>query len=168
MASSDATPNICCTEPAIPLPESVVEPLTMSRDLLHPSPGDSQNSQVKPLDVAPMHLGNSGDPQTALSTVLNCSPCSAPDSPCAPDNIPNDAELFVTRHVTYADHRSPSGRTTPVSSPDAPDKTDPPSADSDAQFTPCEGLLYRDIRSQSYEAGTPSPSPTPGALPPPL
>jgi hypothetical protein len=161
MASSDTTPNIGCTEPAL-LPEPVVELLTMSRDSLHPFPGDSQNSQVKPLDVALMHLGgaSSGDPQTTLPTVLDCSPCSAPDpAPTVPDDIPNDAELFATRHVTYADHRSPSGSTTTVSSPDASDKMDPPSVDSDAHFTPCEGLLYQNIRSQSYEAGTPSLSP---------
>lgn len=167
MASSDATPNIGCTEPALLLPEPVVEPLTMSRDLLPPSPGDSQNPQVKPLDVALMHLGgaSSGDPQTTLPTVLDCSPCSAPESaPSAPDDIPNDAELFATRYVIYADHRSPSGPTTTVSSPDASDKTDPPSVDSDTHFTPCEGLLYQNFRSQSYEAGTPSLSPTPGAL----
>jgi hypothetical protein len=170
MASSDATPNIGCTEPALPLPEPVIERLTMSRDLLLPSPGDSQNCQVKvkPLDVAPMHLSgpSSGDPQT---TLLDCFPsCLAPDSaPSAPDNIPNDAELFVTRHVTYADHRSPSGSTSTVSS-DASDKADPPSVDSDAHFTPCEGLVYQNVRSQSYEAGTPSLSPTPGALLTPL
>jgi len=170
MACSDVTPNIGCTEPALPLPGPVVEPVTMSRDLLYPSPGDSQNSQVKPLDVAPMHLGgaSSGDPQTTLPAVLDCSPCSAPEPPSAPDDIPNDAELTVTRHVTYADHRSPSGSTTTVSSPDASDKTDPPSVDSDAHFAPCEGLLYQNIRSQSYEAGTPSLSPTPGTLLTPL
>jgi hypothetical protein len=168
MASSDATPIIRCTEPALPLPEPVVERLTMSRNLLPPSPGDLQNSQVKPFDVAPMHLdgASSGDPQTTPPTVLDCSPCSAPDSaPSVIDDIPNDAELFATRHVTYADHRSPSGSTITVSSPDASDKTDPPSVDSDAHFTPCEGLLFQDIQSQSYEAGTPSLSPTPGALP---
>ena len=172
MASSDATLNIGCTEPALPLPEPVVEHLTMSRDLLPPSLGDSQSPQVKPLDVAPMQLGgaSSGDPQTTLPTaVFDCSPCSAPDSaPGAPDDIPNDAELFVTRHVTYADYRSPSGPTTTVSSPDASDKADPPLVDSDAHFTPCEGLLYQSIRSQSYEAKTPSLSPTPCTLHVPL
>jgi hypothetical protein len=45
---------------------------------------------------------------------------------------------------------------------------DPPSVDSDAHFTPCEGLLFQNIQSQSYEAGTPSLSPTPGALLTPL
>jgi hypothetical protein len=79
MASSDATPNIGCTEPALPLPEPVVERLTMSRNLLPPSPGNSQNSQVKPFDVAPMHLdgASSGDPQTTLPpflTVLHARP----------------------------------------------------------------------------------------------
>lgn len=155
MTSSDATPNINCIEVAL-LPEPVIEGLTMSRDLLPPFPGDSQNSQVKPLD-----------PQTTLPTALDCSPCSAPDSASSvPDDIPNDAELFVTRHVTYAagDHRPPSGPTTTLSSPDTSDKMDPPSADSDAHFTPCEGLLYQNIRSQSCKAGTPSLSPTPGAL----
>ena len=172
MASSDATPNISCTEPALPLPEPVVERLTMSRDLLPPSPGDSQNSPVEPLDIAPMYVDgtSSGDPQSTLPTVLDCSPCSVRDSApsSVPDDIPNDAELFATRHVTYADHRSPSGSTTTVSSPDTSDKTDPPSVDSDVHFTPCEGLLYQNIRSQSYEAGTPSLSPTPGTLPTPL
>ena len=167
--SSDATPNIGCTEPALPLPAPVVERLTISRDSLPspPSSGDSQNPQVKPFGVAPMHLGgaSSGDPQTILPTVLDYSPCSAPDSaPRAPDDIPDDAELFLTHHVTYADHRSPSGPTTFVSSPDASDKMDPPLVDSDTHFTPCEGLLYQNIRSQSYEAGTPSLSPTPGVL----
>jgi hypothetical protein len=168
MASSDATPNIGCTKPARPLPEPVVERLTMTRDLLPPSPGDSQNSQLKPLDIVPMYVdgASSGDPQTTLPTVLDCSPCSAPDSaPSVPDDLPNDAELFATRHVTYADHQSPSGSTTTVSSPDASDKTGPLSVDSDAHFTPCEGLLYQNIRSQSCEAGTPSLSPAPGALP---
>ena len=171
MASSDATPNIGCTEPALPIPEPVAERLKMSTNVLPPSPGDLQNSQVKTLDVAPMHLdgASSGDPQTALPNVLDCSPCLARDSaPSIPDDIPNDAELFATRHVTYADHRSPSGSTITVSSLDASDKTDPPSVDSDAHFTPCEGLLYQDIRSQNYEVGTPSLSPTPGAIPAPL
>lgn len=170
MASSDATPNIGRTEPALPLPEPVVERLTTPRDLLLPSPSDSQNCQVnvKPLDVAPMHLRvpSSGDPQT---TLLDCVPCLAPDSASsAPDNIPNDAELFVTRHVTYADHRLPSGPTSIVSSPDTSEKKGPPSVDSDAHFTPCEGLVYQNVRSQSYEAVTPSLSPTPGALLTPL
>jgi len=150
----------------------VAERLIMSRDILPPSsPNDPQNSQVKPLDIAPMYLGgaSSGDPQTTLPTVLDCSPCSAPGSaPSAPGDIPNDAGLLVTCHVAYADRRSPSGPTTTASSPDASDKTDPPSIDSDAHFTPCEGLLYQNIRSQSYEAGTPSLSPTPGALLTPL
>jgi hypothetical protein len=171
MASSDAIPNFGCTEPALPLPEPMAERLAMSRDILPPSPNDSQNSRVKPLDVAPMHLGgaNSGDPQTALRTALDCSPCSAPDSALsAPDDIPNNAELFVTRPVIYTDHRSSSRPTTTVSSPDASDKTDLPSVDSDAPFTPCEGLLCQNIRSQSYEAGTPSLSPTHGALLTPL
>lgn len=170
MASPDATPDSGCTKPALPLPEPVAECLTTSRDILPPSPSDSQNSQLKTLDVAPMHLGgaSSGGPQTTLPTVLDYSPCSAPESaPSAPDDIPNDAEIFVTRHVTYADHRSPSGPMTTASS-DASDKMDPPSVDSDAQFIPCEGLLYQDIQSQSYEAGTPSLSPTPGALLTPL
>lgn len=175
MASSDATPiatpNIGCAEPALPLPEPVVERLTVPRDLLLPPPGDSQNCQVKvkPLDVVPMHLGglSSGDPQT---TLLDCFPsCLAPDSALsAPDNIPNDAELFVTRPVTYADHRLPSGPTSTVSSPDTSEKTDPPSIDSDVHLTPCEGLVYQNVRSQSYEAGIPSLSPTPGALLTPL
>ena len=171
MASSNATPDIGCTEPTLPLPEPVVERLTMSRDLLPASLSDSQNSQVNRLDVAPMHPrgASSGDPQATLPTVLDCSPCSAPDSvPSAPDDIPNDAELSVTRHVTYAGHRSPSGPTTTVSSPDASDITDPPSVDSDAHFAPREGLLYQNIRSQSYKTGTPSLSPTPGALHTPL
>lgn len=107
-----------------------------------------------------MRLGgvSSGDSQTTHSTVLDCSPCSAPGSaPCSPDDIPNNAELSVTRHVTFADHRP----ATAVSSPDASDKTDPLS---DGHFSPCEGLLYQDTRSQSYGAGTASLSPTSGAL----
>jgi hypothetical protein len=168
MASLDATPDIGGTMPALSFPEPVAERPIMSRDILPPSPSDSQNSQVKPLDVAPMHLG-SGDPQTTLPTVLGCSPSSAPDSPpSAPDDIPNDSELFVTRHVTYADHRSPSGPATTASSPNLSEKTDPPSVDSDAHFAPCKGLLYQNIQSQSYEARTPSLSPTPGTLPTPL
>lgn len=153
--------------PVLSLPKPVAERPIILKDILPLSPSDSQNSQVKPPDVAQMHLG-SGGPQTTLPTVLDCSPCSAPDlAPRAPDDIPNDAELFVTRHVTYADHRSPSGSNT-ASSPDVSDKTNPPSVDSDAHFTPYEGLFYQNIRSQSYEAGTPSLSPTPGTLPAPL
>lgn len=132
----------------------------MLRDSLPQSSGESQNSQPTRPDVAPMSLGgvSTGDSQTTPSTVLDCSPCSAPGSaPSALDDISNDAELFVSRHVTYADHRP----ATTVSSPDASDKTDPPS---DAHFTPCEGSLYQDNRSQSYGAGTPSLSPTPCAL----
>jgi hypothetical protein len=172
MTSSDAIPDIGCIEPALPSPEPVAERLTMSRDILVLPPlSDSQNSQLKPLDVAPMHLGgaSSEDPQTTLPTIPDCSPCSAPElTPSPPDDTPNDGELFVTGHVTYADHRSPSGLMATASSPDASDKTDPPSVDSDAHFTPCEGLLYQNIRSQNYEAGTPSLSPTPGALIAPL
>lgn len=166
MASSDAIPNIGCTEPALPLPEPVAERLTKSKDMLPPSPSDSQNSQIKSPDVAPMHPGraSSGDPQTTLPTVLDRPPCSGPDpAPSAPNDIPRDAELLMTRHATYADHQTSSGPTTTASSSGASDKTDPPSADSDAHFTPCEGLLYQNIRSRSYEAGTPSLSPTPGA-----
>jgi len=178
MASSDVTHNIGCTEPALPLLEPVVERLAMPRNLLPPSPGDSQNAQVNPLDVALMDLpcggASSGDPQSTLPT-LDCSPCLAPDSaldikPGAPSGISDDAELFVTCRVTYADHRSPPRPTTALSSSDASDKTDSLSVDSDAHFTPCEGLLCQNqnIRSQSYKAGTPSLSPTPGALLTPL
>ncbi len=146
----------------------------MSRDLLPPSLGDSQISQVNPLNVASMDLpcdgASSGGPQTTLlSSVPDCSPCLAPDSALeielsATDNISDDAELFVTCHATHVDHPLSSGPTNAVSSPDASDKSDPPSIDSDSHFTPRDGLIYENIRSQSYEAGTPSLSPTPGTL----
>ncbi len=150
----------------------------MSRDLLPPSLGDSQISQVNPLNVASMDLpcdgASSGGPQTTLlSSVPDCSSCLAPDSALeielsATDNISDDAELFVTCHATHVDHPLSSGPTNAVSSPDASDKSDLPSIDSDSHFTPRDGLIYENIRSQSYGAGTPSLSPTPGTLLTPL
>jgi hypothetical protein len=180
MAFSDLTPNIGFTEPASPLPEPVVERLAVSSISLPLPLGNSQSSQVNLLDVAPVDLpcggASSDDPRTALHpTALGCSPCLAPDSALKietspPDIISDDAEIFLTRHVDYTDHRLPSGPTTTVSSPGASDKTDLPSLDSDAHFNPCEVLLYQNIQSHNYEAGTtgPAPSPTFGALLSPL
>jgi hypothetical protein len=163
---------------ALSLPKPVVERPAMSRDLLPPSLGDPQISQVTPLDIASMDSpcdgASSGDPHTTLlSSVPDCSPCLAPDSALeielsATDDISDDAELFVTCHATFVNHQLSSGPTHTVSSPDASDKTDPLSVDSDAHFTPRDGLIYENIRSQNCEAGTPSLSPTPGALLPPL
>ena len=174
MASSDVTPSIGFTEPDFSLLEP--ERLPMSRI---PSPlplGNSQSSQENLLDVAPedsfCDRTVSNDPWTSLLPAPGCSPCSAPDrdsalqtETSAPD-ISEDAELFVTRRVTFTDHRSPSGPTTTVSSPGASHKTDLPLVGSDAHFTLCEVLLHQNIQSQSYEARTPEPalSPTYGAL----
>jgi hypothetical protein len=169
MASSEVTPNIGVTEPAFP--EPVVERLAMSRISLPPPPDNSQCSQVNVLDVVPMDLpcsgASSGDLQTILlPTVLDCSPGLAPNSApeietSAPDDTSDHTELFVTHHVTHADHRLPSGPTTTPSSPDASDKMDLSLVDSDAQFTPCEVLLCQNIQSHSYKAGTPEPALSP-------
>jgi hypothetical protein len=169
MTSSDVTPNIGFTEPVFPLPEP--EHLAMSRPL---PLGNSQSSQENLFDVAPEDPpcdGNiSNDPRTALLPVSGSLPCLAPDrdsaleiEPSAPDI--SDTELFVTRRVTFTDHRSPSGPTT-VSSPGASHKMDLPLVDSDAHFTPREVLLHQNIQSHSYEARTPEPalSSTYGAL----
>ena len=157
MASSGVTPNIDFTEPAVP--EPVVESLTMSRISLPLPLDNSQSSQVNLLDAAPVDLlcgvARSGDHQTTL-------PSSAPEiETSALDDTSDDTELFVARHVTYADHRLPSGPVTTPSSPDASDKMDLPSVDSDDQFTPCEVLLGQNIQSHNYKAGTPEPALSP-------
>lgn len=157
MASSGVTPNIGLTEPAVP--EPVVESLTMSRISLPLPLDNSQSSQVNLLDVAPVDLlcgvARSGDHQTIL-------PSSATEiETSALDDTSDDTELFVTRHVTYADHRLPSGPVTTPSSPDASDKMDLPSVDSDDQFTPREVLLGQNIQSHNYKAGTPEPALSP-------
>jgi hypothetical protein len=164
------TPNIGFTELAFPLPEPVVERPATSRILLSPPLGNSQSSQVNPLDVASVDLpcdgSSSGEPQTALHpTALDCSPCladAALEIETSVTGASDDVELFVTGHVTYADHRLPPGLMSSLSSPDAADRIDLPSLDSDAHFTPCE--------SHSYEVRTPEPalSPTFGALLSPL
>ena len=171
MTSSDVRPNIGFTELVFPLPEP--EHLAMSRPL---PLGNSQSSQENLFDVAPEDPpceGNiSNDPRTALLPVPGSSPCLAPDrdsaleiEASAPD-ISDGAELFVTRRVTFTDHRSPSGPTTIVSSPGVSHKMDLPLVDSNAHFTPCEVLLHQNIQSHNYEARTPEPtlSPTYGAL----
>ena len=173
MASSDVTPSIGSTEPDFPLPEPVR--LAMSRIPLPLPLGNSQSSHENLLDVAPEDSPCDGaisnDPRTALLPVPGCSPCLAPDrdsslevETSAPD-VSDDAELFVTRRVTFTDHRSPSGPATIVSSPGAFHKMDLPLVDSNAHFSPCEVLLYQNI-SHSYEARTPEPalSPSYGAL----
>lgn len=168
MASSDVTPNIGFTEPGLPLPEPVH--LVMSRPL---PLGISQSSQENLFDVSPEDSPCDGDisndPRTALLPVSGCSPYLAPDrdsaveiETSAPD-ISDDTELFVTRRVTFTDHRSPSGPTTIVSSPGASHKMGLPLVDSNAHFTPCDSevLLYQNIQSHSYEARTPEPALSP-------
>lgn len=174
MASSDVTPNIGFTEPDFSLLEP--ERLPMSR-LPSPLPlGDSQSSQENLLDVAPedSHCDRavSNDPRTTLLPAPGCSPCSAPERDSALEietsapGISEDAELFVTRRVSFTDHRSPSRQTNTVSSPGTSHKMDLPLVDSDAHFTLCEALIRQNIQSHSYEARTPEPalSPTYGVL----
>lgn len=128
----------------------------MSRLSLSLPSGNSQSSQVNLTDVTPVDLpcdgASSGDPRTALHpTALDCPPCLADAAlETETSGVSDDAELFVTGHVTYSDHRLPSGLMTTVSSPDASDRTDLPSLDSDAHFAPG--------KSHRYEAGTPEPA----------
>lgn len=169
MASSGVTPNIGFTEPAVP--EPVVESLTMSRISLPPPLDNSQSSQVNLLDVAPVDLlcgvARPGDhqtilPPTVLDSASRLAQSSAPEiETSALDDTSDDTELFVTRHVSYADHRLPSGPVTTPTSPDASDKMDLPSVDSADQFTPCEVLLGQNIQSHNYKAGTPEPALSP-------
>jgi hypothetical protein len=163
MASSGVTPSIGLAEPAFP--EPVVERTRIS---LPPPLDSSQSSQVNLLDVAPMDflcgVATSGDLQTILPpTILDSSSCLAPNSApeietIALDDTSDDTELFLTRHVTYSDNRLPSGPVTSSFFPDASDKVNLPSVDSDDQFTPCEVLLGQNIQSHGYKAGTPEPA----------
>ncbi|KAI0003033.1 hypothetical protein BJV74DRAFT_566752 [Russula compacta] len=173
LVSPDAIPNVGFAGVALPLPEPEVERPAMSRIPLLLLSGNAKTPPENLLHVAPVHFPcgstNFGDHQTAPHpAVLGCSSCLATDTivETETNDISDNAELSVTRHITYAEHKLPSGPTAMVSPSDAFDTTDLCSLDSDAHSTCHEISLCEYSKSRPYRTETPGPVPGPTLGPP--
>ena len=136
----------------------ILSPLSLDR---------AQNSQGESLEIAPVNFSlgevRSDDPRTTLrSTVLDSSLCLATDSTVeteinAFNDISDNAELFVTCHVTNTEPKLPLGPTTIVSSLDISVLA---SVDTDAHLNTREVLPCEYIQPQVCDVETPGPVPS--------
>src|SRR6266851_5765496 len=168
MVSSDSTYNDGFTDRAVAPPQPIIDRSEVSRMSSPLLSGSAQSSQE---NHAPMDFSSggarSGDSRTALLPVLGCSPCLATTSALktetensASNDISDNAELFVTRHVTDPEQKVPLGPTTNSSSPDA---SVPPPDDTDTQSNTRE--VFPCDYTQSLICDLKTPGPTLGQTP---
>jgi hypothetical protein len=152
---------------AIVLPQPVIERSEVLR-ISSPLPsGNAKDSRENLLDIAPVDSSNGGaksdDRWTALPPfVLGCSPCLATESALeteisASKDISNNAELFVSLHVTYPTQELLSGPTTIISSPEASKITTLAPADKDSLSSTREVLPCDHNQSSACDGKIPGP-----------